>query len=222
MAQLPLTTLTMVGTTQNPSTTANPDGTQASPNFGRHQDLLTSRIHGVNYVAAARGNLYWGTSGTAGAKILAPGGTTAGFVLYNPAGSGKLISVEQFRMAGGSTETSVIAGLALEGSVQAPSGTLTGASISGFPLGAVGLGVAGNTGIGAGRVYLAATIVAMTFLGSLGQTITATTSPPSTVFVNFDGALVLQPGMAVNVVSTITEGGTDFQVCDWVWSEWLA
>lgn len=220
MAQIPLSSLTLVGQTVNPALVENTDGTQTPPAFGRHNDLMVTEVHGRNYIPATRGNFYWGTSGVAGAKLLAPGGTTAGFVLYNPATSNKLIEVVQFRVAGASTETDVIAGLALEGSVQAPSGTLTGSTISSFPLGLGGLGVGGSVGIGSARVYSAATIVAATFLGSLGLTLTATTSPMPVGFVDFNGSLVLYPGMMINACSTITQS-TDLLVCDWLWSEWL-
>jgi hypothetical protein len=190
----------------------------------RHGEQAVSEIHGKRYAKASRGNMFWGTSGTAGATLIAPGQTTGSFILYNPVASGVLIEVEQFRISGASTETSVVAGLLLEGSVQVPSGTLTGATVSSLPLGGLigpgNIGVVTASSAAKGRVYKAATIAAATFIGGLGVTIQATTSPVPLGTVDFDGSLVLAPGMMINVVSAITQS-PQIAVCDWVWSEWL-
>lgn len=206
---------------QNPVQNQIQDTSLAPLAVGRHNDMLMSQVHGRRYVKSARSNLFWGTSGTAGASLLAPGGTTAGFVLYNPAGSGVLVEVEQFRVVGASTETVVVAGLALEGSVQVPSGTLTGATVSQMPLGAGNVGAVTASSAAQARVYKAATIAAMTYIGGLGLTFTATTSPMPVGLVDFDGTLVLNPGMAINVVSTISQVAA-ITACDWLWSEWKA
>ncbi len=203
----------------NPVAQQNSDGTSLVLGAGRHGEQLVSEIHGKRYVKSARANLFWGTSGTAGSKFIAPGQTTGSFMLYNPAASNVLVEVEQFRVAGASTETDVIAGLALEGSVQVPSGTLTGCTVSTMPLGAGNVGALTASSSAKARVYGVATIVAMTYLGNLGITIQATTSPVANGIVDFDGTLVLYPGMCINVVSTITQS-SDIIVADWLWSEW--
>ena len=131
-------------------------------------------------------------------------------MLYNPGTSGKLIEVEQLKLAGASTETDVIAGIGVEYGVQVPSGTLTGTAVTGMPL--------GNSGTPLGKVYAACTLAAMTFLGGLGASIGATTGPSSVPIIDFDGTLVLYPGTAINFVSTITQS-SDIIVCDVVWSE---
>jgi hypothetical protein len=215
MSSFPLGTpvLDLVTVTQDPTATQNKDTSLVTATSGRHGETLVSEIHGARYVKASRGNLFWGTSGVAGASLLAPGGTTAGFVLYNPVGSGVIVEVEQFKIVGASTETDVIAGLALEGSVQTPSGTLTGATIANMPLG-------GPTKSPMAKVYKACTIAAMTFLGGIGLTVTATTSPMPVGLIDFDGTLLLWPGYSINFCSTITQS-SDIAVCDVIWSEWL-
>lgn len=210
--------------TQNLNLNQNTDTTAVNLAALRHGEQAVSEIHGKRYAKGSRGNLFWGTSGTAGSKFIAPGQTTGSFMLYNPVASGVLVEVEQFRIAGASTETDVVAGLALEGSVQVPSGTLTGCTVSSMPLG--GLTGPGNVGVvtassaAKARVYGVATIVAMTYLGNLGMTIQATTSPVANGIVDFDGTLILAPGFCINVVSTITQS-SDIIVADWIWSEWL-
>ena len=86
MSSFPLGTpvLDLVTVTQDPTATQNKDTSLVTATSGRHGETLVSEIHGARYVKASRGNLFWGTSGVAGASLLAPGGTTAGFVLYNP------------------------------------------------------------------------------------------------------------------------------------------
>ncbi len=214
MGAFPLGTpvLNLVGEVRNPTNSKYSDGLSVSflldPNGGH----LVSPLHAGRFLKSSRGNLYWGSSGVAGASLLAPGGTTAGFVLYNPAGSGVILEVERFMVAGASTETCVISGLALEGSVQVPSGTLTGAAITGMPLGAA-------RGSAQAKVYKAATIVAMTFIGGLGMTVGATTSPATALSWDFDGAITVAPGMAINFCSAITQS-SDIMICDVLWSEW--
>lgn len=205
--------------TQNPVLNQNQDVGVAPLASGRHGELLTSDVHGRMYSASARSNLFWGSSGTSGSKFIAPGQTTGSFILYNPATSLVNVEVHKFSVAGASTETDVIAGLALEGSVQAPSGTLTGCTVSQMPLGAGNIGVVTASSAAKARVYGVATIVAMTYIGSLGITIQATTSPVANGMVDFNGSLVLAPGMSINVVSSITQS-SDIILADWFWSEW--
>lgn len=216
MAGFPLGTpvLNLTGTVTNPTNTAYSDGLSTSFTMDRHGSALVTQLHGMRYTKSARGNLFLGTSGVAGAKLLAPGGTTAGFILYNPASSGVLLEVEQFKISGASTEALVVAGLGIEGSSQIPSGTLTGATITGLPLG-------GARGASQAKVYLAATVVAMVFIGGIGLSVGVVTGPAVNGIVDFDGTLVLAPGFALNFVSTITQG-SDIAVCDVVWSEWPA
>ena len=201
---------------QNVNLNQTSDGTPTMLAAGRHEDQYVSRVHGARYAKASRGNLFWGSSGVAGASLIAPGQTTGSFILFNPVGSGILMEVEKFRVSGASTETDVIAGLALEAGVQTPTGTLTGATIVSALLG--GSLTAGNA---KGKVFKAATIAAMTFIGGLGLTIQATAEPMPNGEIDFDGTLVLSPGTAINFVSTITQGA-NILVCDVLWSEWLA
>ena len=78
MSSFPLGTpvLDLVTVTQDPTATQNKDTSLVTATSGRHGETLVSEIHGARYVKASRGNLFWGTSGVAGASLLAPGGTT--------------------------------------------------------------------------------------------------------------------------------------------------
>ena len=202
----------------NPNVKQTSDLTLAISAVGRHGDQFVSEIHGSRYAKASRYNLYWGTSGTAGVKLIAPGQTTSSFMLFNPVGSGVIVELEQLRVCGASTETVVISGLALEGSTQTPTGTLTQGVVTAMPLGYNGIAAGNNKALVFKSV---STIAAMTFLGGLGLTIGATSSPMARAIVDFDGSLLLQPGFCLNLVSTISQVN-DIVVADWIWSEWLA
>ena len=200
----------------NPNIMQVPDLTLGTSMVGRHNDQYVSELHGSAYAKASRNNLYWGTSGTGGVKLIAPGQTTSSFMLFNPVGSGVIVEVEEVRVAGASTETVVISGLALEGSTQTPTGTLTQGVVTAMPLGYNGVAAGNNKALVFKSV---STIAAMTFLGGLGLTIGATSSPMARAIVDFDGSLLLQPGFCLNLVSTISQVN-DIVVADWIWSEW--
>lgn len=204
----------LAGQVRNPVSEQNGDGNVSPMLLGRHGEQLISHLHGRRYSKAARSNLFWGSSGVAGASLLAPGGTTGSFVLFNPPTSGVLLEVEKLLLSGASTETCVISGIAMEGTVQTPTGTLTGTTTTGMPLG-------NSRATALGKVYKACTISAMTFIGGVGRTIIATSSPGNPMEVDFDGTLVLAPGFALNFVSAITQSA-NIVLADILWSEWLA
>ena len=203
--------------TINPALIQNTDSTAIVLGSGRHGEQLVSEVHGKRYVSAARGNLWHGSSGTGGVSLLAAGGTTGGFVLYN-SDTQKLIEVHKVRLSAATTITDVIAGLGIEGSKQVPTGTLTGTLTTPSPLATIGVAAGSSTSVG--KVYGACTISAMTFLGSLGLNVTATTFGPQIAEIDFDGSLVLGPGYAINLVSSITQS-TGIMWATFIWSEWL-
>jgi len=134
-------------------------------------------------------------------------------MLYNPVGSGIIVELEQIRVTGATVETDVIAGLALEGNVQTPTGTTPATTVTPFPL---GVSPAPSP---TAKAFVAATITAMPFICGLGLTIQATTQPPNGAVFETDGQIVLAPGFTLNLISTITQG-TNKLVVDFVWSEW--
>lgn len=205
------------GLVLSPASQQNPDGSVVPSITGRHGDFLVSEVHGKRYQSAARGNLYWGTSGNTGVSILAPAQTTGGFVLYNSS-TNKILEVHKIKFTTASVATVVVAGMGLEGSLQVPSGTLTGTVTTPMPLATVG--VAASASGSAGKVYGACTLVAMTYIGGLAVSDTATTSTPGVAEVDLDGTLLVGPGYSINVVSSITQS-TAKMIVDMVWSEWL-
>lgn len=200
----------------NPGSAQYVDGSQPLLNVGRQGDLLVTEFHGKRYYKAARGKLFWATFGAAGAgvSVLAPGQTAmTGAMIYNPVGSGVYVELEQIRVTCPTVATDVVAGLMFEGSVQVPSAVTNADQINALPLG-------GTSAAPLAKTYKAATIVAMTLVGGLGINIQATTSPPVNAVLDFDGSLVIAPGFALNLISSITQSTNKLQI-DYIWSEHL-
>src|ERR1700691_1646217 len=104
----------LVGITGDPTQQQNPDLNWSVPLLGRHGELQASPVHGPGYISASRGNRFIGNGATTtGVEILAPGGTTSGFVFGNPATSGVLQEVHKLRVVPFGA-TVVVAALGLE------------------------------------------------------------------------------------------------------------
>jgi hypothetical protein len=194
------------------ATTQNVDGTAAPSMVGRNGDFLTSQVHGKYYASAARSNLYTVSgAGTTGVEILAPGGTTSGFCFGNLASSGVNMEVHSLRVVPIGV-TVVVAALGLEYGV-VPVSTTYQTGIVASPI--------GNGATPVCKVWDAVTITAMAWYRALPLFYDATTiiNPNGLNEFFFDGALVISPGYAVNLVSTITQGTIKFLV-DVTWSEW--
>lgn len=200
----------------NPAAVQNTD-TQAALFMGGHNgDQLVSSVHGKRYASASRGSLFMGNaSGKTGFEILAPGGTTSGFVLGNPAGSGVNLELHRMRVIpAGTAATVVIAGLGLEYGA-CPVSTVYQTTITQMPIAA-----SANTANKA-RMWDAVTIVANTWLCNLPQFFSSTTNAVAVNYpdIEFDGDMVIPPGIAINLVSVTTQGSILFLI-DYVWSEW--
>lgn len=188
------------------------DTQQAPFAMGRHGEQLAGEIHGKRFVSRIMGNGFSANfNGNTGVSIIAPGQTTAGAVLYNPAGSGVNVELERIVITTASAATVVVAGLGLEGSVQVPS-SVTAATTNTFPLGA-------GVGTAKALAYKTATIVAMTYIMGLGLSFAATTSVNPVSVWDSDGGFTMAPGFAINLVSSITQA-TAKLIVDFFWSEW--
>jgi hypothetical protein len=214
MAILPNSVFQLVGSVINPASVSNPLGTFTGAGLGKHGELLTGRVHGEHFVSRINGAGFIGSTGAAGhSAIAAPAQTTGSFVLYNPIGSGIYVELESIAVTNPtSTQTQIIAGLSLEGSVQTPSGTLTLATVTSGLLGSGKLPVAQCYGSGP-------TIVAMAYICGLGLNITSTAGMSSPAIREFNGQMVLLPGFSINVCSTLVQTSEHLGL-DLFWSEW--
>ncbi len=193
------------GVVFDPSSASTPDGSTASVNLGRANDLIVSELHGKYFQQCYRGNVYLASTTTAGVVIPISSTLTPTYSLWNPAGSGKLI-VPIVTLVTWTVTTGAFGGLVWHATTNAGSSISTTA-----PFVAFGTGTAVNANIGSGKVSqlrvgsggTTTLVAAATFYRSLGVTIpTAAISVPTAPFQirdDWDGTGILPPGNAIHL-----------------------
>lgn len=203
----------LVGVTENSALTQNNDGSSALVGLGRNGDLLSSAVHGQFFNAVQRGNVFSAAGNDfTGRTILAAGGTTSGFMIYNPTGSGVNMEILELLLAP-LTATDVVGVIGLE--YGAPPTTVTNAATVRSQF------VGGRALTAQGKASYGSTIVAMTFYKWLPIFIQTTGGvlQGSSVLYQPKGSVVLAPGGAINVVSSTTQS-TNLWAQSAVWAEW--
>lgn len=185
------------------------DNTVTQLNFGRSNDLLMSEVHGKYYQQTYRGNMFHGSTATAGVVIPIASTLTPTYSIWNPAGSGKNL-VFVCALFGWTATTAALGNLVWQATTNAGSGISSTA-----PFVAFGTGTPTNALLGAGKASVArlgsggttTLVAASTFYRSTGCSITATTAATSVApgWVwrdDFDGQFVVPPGNAVHLLAT--------------------
>jgi hypothetical protein len=210
---IPGTGLTLMGQARNPAVEAGQDGSFLPVSLGRKGQQHVGELQGRFATATERGVVFSAAAndGT-GRTILAAGGTTSGFMFYNPVGSGVNMEVLELIVAP-LTATDVVGAIGLE--YGAPPTTVSNAATvrSNF------IGGAAQTALC--KASYGSTIVAMTFLRWLPifvQT-TAGVLQGSSVLYRPDGSLIIAPGGGVNIFSTTTQS-TNLWAQSVTWTEW--
>lgn len=203
----------MTGAVLNPALAQNNDGNSIAAAVGRNGDLLATEIHGPYFHAVSRGATFAASAaGTTGVAILAPGGTTSGFMFYNPVGSGVNMEILELIIEP-LTATDVVGNIGLE--FGAPPTTVTNAD-------SVRSGLIGGNNLTAQcKASHGSTIVAMTFLKWLPIFVQTTAGVLQGSFCLYNpwGTLVLAPGGAINIVSSTTQSANLWSQTV-VWAEW--
>jgi hypothetical protein len=202
------------GQVVNPAATQIADGYGASISTGRNGDLLVGAVHGKFYAGGQRGNVFCAqANASSGRTILAAGGTTSGFMFYNPAGSTVRMEIIEI-LVSPITATNLVGGIGLE--YGAPPSTVANAAtprclrIGGSPAGPVCLASYGST------------IVAMTFLQWLPvmQMTTSTLVAGGSQFLyRPDGMLVIEAGGAINICGNASQSA-NLWMQHVIWAEW--
>lgn len=207
----PLPSITATGVANNPVTTVETAGTGYPLTLDDTGALQVSLVHGERWVASKKANLYRGSSGVAGASVLAPGGTTSGLCFGNASASGVVMDVHRIRVVP-LTATAVVSVLGLEYGV-APVSTTYVTGVVGSPI--------GGTAVPLCHLWSGVTIIAMAWLQALPYFVPATTNinQPGIEYV-FNGGMLIAPGNAVNVVSSATTQGGNKYFVEVDWSEW--
>lgn len=202
------------GVTRNPLQEQNTDGTQVTASLGRHGHLHTADIHGQYFAATGRGAVFSAcAAGGTGVAILAPGGTTAGFMFYNPVGTGMNMEILEI-CAAPKTATDVVDVIGLEyGTV--PSAVGTADTVISQLIG-------GTSQTAQGKAAHGSTIAAMTVLRWLPIFVQTTAGVMQGSMVTYqpNGSLVLAPGGAINIMANPTTQGTNLWMQHVIWAEW--
>ncbi|MDE3076382.1 MAG: hypothetical protein KGJ86_13250 [Chloroflexota bacterium] len=163
------------------------DGATPPLRQGKTGEVVVTELHGKYYEQAARGQLFHATVDTAGVA-LAAAGTTAGFALYNPLGSGKNLEIVRVALA-------IVSGTYVVGGVMHGVNTVPqAAAVTGTALTSVA-GMAGSQATSVGKAFKTATLpVAQTALRPFVSKNTA--APFQILSEDVDGQIVLAPGTA--------------------------
>jgi len=217
MAGNPLLTGTasfpLVGVVRNPAQAADQDSSVSVIGMSRHGSAYADAIHGGFWHSTLRGRVFSATAhGLTGVAPLAPAGTTAGFMFYNPAGSNVNMEILEIT-ALPVTATDVVAVLGIEvGGVPSAVGTAV-TPVSNLQ------GNSAQTALC--KAAYGSTIAAMTllyFMPVFVQT-TAGVLQGSLGTYRPNGNLILGPNSGANIVSTITQSTNLWNQCV-IWAEW--
>jgi hypothetical protein len=184
---------------------------------GKECDTKFARYHGKYTEQSYRGNIFSACQ-TAGVTMATSGGTAPSFAIYNPASSGKYLSL--IRLDGVVASDPVVpAVLAWAVSVNSnPSAAATtGTAITAIPA------IVGGTASAVGRPLTSATLpVAPTLFRVFVQYENLKTLLPNTpgFFIDFDGTCLLAPGCTASVGQTGSTDGTPV-IFGLIWEEIL-
>ena len=197
------------GTVFDPSNASTPDGTTATVNMGRANELIVSELHGKYFEQCYRGNIYYASTATTGVVIPIATTLTPTYSLWNPAGSGKLM-VPVALLLGWTSTTAALGEIVWMATTNAGSGISSTA-----PFVAFGSGTAVNANLGSGKVSQMRTgtggtttlVAAASFYRATGLSITATTAATATgpgwVWRDdFDGTSIVPPGNAIHLMAS--------------------
>lgn len=208
------------GQVQSPSNVSGTDGANYNALQGKSGELVVAQLHGKYLSQTYRGNVFYGSTTNAGVAIPADNATAQTFMLWNPAGSGKLCVPIHLRAGIVTLGTRVVSSLQLNFLPNA--GSAIGAA--GAPISAFTATAAQSTYIGLGntpatRFALAATTIAMTnyfHLGLFHDLATGGAPPP--FVTDFNGTVILPPNNAMAVQSSDAATGSTYAITI-VWEE---
>lgn len=179
------------------------DGNQVTPRMGRLGELVTTELHGKYYEQCARGNVYIGSTAIAGLALPIYSATAQLFMIWNPLGSLKNVSIIKVaiaRVSGtGSADHLMWGGCLVAGADAAANNPIT-AYTKAYPINAL-IGAGMNSVVKfantTATALAAPTIVAELGISNSVYDGTGATVPPFPLIVNYDGDLVIGPGAAL-------------------------
>lgn len=189
-------------------------GQPANQPAGDLGDSFVSEIHGKYYTQARNGNLFIGSTASAGVVLPAFSATAAVFVLWNPAGSGVNLVPVRLKIgwvSGPGAPGNFAWGFATNlGSQVATGAPITAATLVAAVNAKLGLGNKSVANFAPGTLTFASgpAFLETVGLSQLTTTAATTSAPFFTGYEDYDGSLIVPPGSAIslggNVATTTT------------------
>lgn len=197
------------GIVVDPSSAGTVDGSTATVNLGRANELLVASLHGKYFEQAYRGNVFYASTATAGVVIPISSTLSPTYSIWNPAGSGKLL-VPIVTLIGWTANTAALGSLVWTATTNAGNTISTTAPFVTFssPI------VPTNANLGSGKVsqmrFSNGTILlvaAPIFYRGTGISMTATTAatttaPWWTARDDWEGGSIIGPGNAIHLMGS--------------------
>ncbi len=191
------------------------DGAQGGGiRIGRSNESIVGDAHGRYHEAVSRGNVFCAANQASATFTLFGTTTATGFILANPAGSGKNLSVLQLGYARVTAESAAIEQLVLSASYAAQTLSSLTALVSRSML-------VGNQASGVGIAYSAATlsaagvIIAPFMVPSISATAPLNNGPLAVI--EYAGSIVIAPGGWLQIAAGFTN--TLAGIASAVWEE---
>ena len=201
-----------------PSSTSLPDGSSPAMLGGKQGDGIVSQLHGNYYTQNSRGNLYYVSSAAAGQAFSIFSNTTfVGTILWNPASSGKNLSIVKVTLGLDTTASTAMGAFGYCWIPNAGSGVATAAPVSAITAITATRGscICGLPGQGS-SVALAGSAATLTTAFAWGRAASfsiATGAITTAVAIgslvdNLDGTMIIPPGTFWAVTTSILTGIT--------------
>ena len=209
--------MTATGIVADPTTTVASDGTEYPISLGRQKEQLAADLHPQFYQQALRGRLFHGVITTASA-IPVTSTTAPTMALWNPVNSGKNAVLVRYS-AGWAATTEAPGNIQLAWFQSGAAQIATGSLITAFTAatahnGTLGLGTASAMKFGSAATITAATNFIPLGLSHLTTTGTATFGS-FTYIVDFNGTIIVPPGVVVFDVASAATASTYNRTLSW-------
>lgn len=193
------------------------DGVNSFVRQGKSGEVIVTELHGKYFEQSYRNNVFVATQ-TAGVLLATVAGTAPSFSLFNPAQSGKYLSLIRFDMvltvAAG---TPVIGAYMLTVNTNPVAAATTGTAITPIP------GIVGGTSTAVGKPLTSATLpvnptLYRAFVNHLTGAITTIPNMPG-FFLEFDGTCLIAPGCTISVGQLNVDTTNATALCSVIWEE---
>ncbi len=201
------------GVVFDPSAAGSSDGSTVTANFGRANEMIVSELHGKYFEQCYRGNVYYGSTTTAGVVIPIASSLTPTYSIWNPAGSGKLL-VPVVTLIGWTATTTADGSFIWMSTANAGSGISSTAPFTAF-----GSGTPVNANLGSGKVSAirlgsggtTTLVAAPSVYRDTGISAGITTAATAGFWVmrdDWDGSGIVPPGNAIHLMGTTAIAAT--------------